>query len=99
MNTKILFAPCSEIETELLAVFAVDANTGLLTSAGWVPTRGRIPRFIGFDPVCRFLYAANEQSDTVVSWLADSSTGRLTPTEQVIRNASPVAIAFASWGA
>ena len=42
------------------------------------------------------LYAANEQSDTVVSWLADSSTGRLTPTEQVVRNASPCTIAFAA---
>jgi 6-phosphogluconolactonase (cycloisomerase 2 family) len=93
------FVYCSNRGHDSIAVFAVDANTGLLTSAGWVPARGRIPRFIGFDPVCRFLYAANEQSDTVVSWLADSSTGRLTPTEQVIRTASPVAIAFASWAA
>jgi 6-phosphogluconolactonase len=55
-----------------------------------------VPRFIGFDPSHRFLYAANEQADTVVSWRADSSTGRLTPTGQVVRNASPCTIAFAA---
>jgi 6-phosphogluconolactonase (cycloisomerase 2 family) len=93
------FVYCSNRSHDSIAIFAADSSTGLLTSAGWVSSRGRIPRFIGFDPSCRFLYAANEQSDTVVSWLADSSTGRLTPTEQVVRNASPVAIAFASWGA
>jgi 6-phosphogluconolactonase len=93
------FVYCSNRSHDSIAIFAVDASTGLLTSTGWVSSRGRIPRFIGFDPSCRFLYAANEQSDTVVSWLADSSTGRLTPAEQVVRNASPVAIAFASWGA
>lgn len=62
-------------------------------------SQGRTPRFIGFDPSHRFLYAANEQSDTVVTWRADSATGRLTPTGQIVRNASPVTIAFASWDA
>ena len=90
------FVYCSNRGHDSIAMFAADAGTGLLTSIGWVSSRGRVPRFIGFDPSHRFLYAANEQSDTVVSWLADSSTGRLTPTEQVIRNASPCAIAFAT---
>jgi len=91
------FVYCSNRTHDSVAIFASDPGTGSLTSAGWVSSRGRSPRFIGFDPSCRFLYAANEQGDTVVSWLADSSTGRLTPTEPVIRNASPVTIAFASW--
>jgi 6-phosphogluconolactonase len=89
------FVYCSNRSHDSIAIFAADPGTGLLTSIGWVPSRGRVPRFIGFDPSHRFLYAANEQADTVVSWLADSSTGRLTPTEQVVRNASPCAIAFA----
>ena len=92
------FVYCSNRSHDSIAMFAADASTGLLTSIGWVPSRGRMPRFIGFDPARRFLYAANEQADTVVSWLADPSTGRLTPAEQVVRNASPCTIAFASWG-
>jgi 6-phosphogluconolactonase (cycloisomerase 2 family) len=90
------FVYCSNRSHDSIAMFAADPGTGLLTSIGWVPSRGRVPRFIGFDPSHRFLYAANEQADTMVSWLADSSTGRLTPTEQVVRNASPCTIAFAT---
>jgi 6-phosphogluconolactonase (cycloisomerase 2 family) len=90
------FVYCSNRSHDSIAMFAADPGTGLLTSIGWVPSGGRVPRFIGFDPSHRFLYATNEQADTVVSWLADSSTGRLTPTEQVVRNASPCTIAFAT---
>ncbi len=88
------FVYCSNRGHDSVAIFAADPATGLLTSTGWVSTRGRTPRFIGFDPPRRFLYAANEQSDTVVSWRADAATGSLTPTTQVVRNASPVTIAF-----
>ena len=91
------FVYCSNRGHDSVAIFSVDPSTGLLTPAGWVPSQGRIPRFIGFDPSCRFLYVANEQSDTVVTFRADSTTGRLTPAGQVIRNASPVTIAFAAW--
>jgi 6-phosphogluconolactonase (cycloisomerase 2 family) len=90
------FVYCSNRSHDSIGIFAADPGTGLLTSIGWVPSRGRVPRFIGFDPAHRFLYAANEQADTVVSWLVDPSTGRLAPTEQVIRNASPCTIAFAT---
>ena len=90
------FVYCSNRGHDSIAIFAANAGTGLLTSIGWVSSRGRVPRFIGFDPSHRFLYAANEQSDTVVSWLADSSTGHLTPADQVVRNASPCTIAFAT---
>ncbi|MGA2596250.1 MAG: lactonase family protein [Bryobacteraceae bacterium] len=88
------FVYCSNRSHDSVAIFAGDPKTGLLTTVDWVPSRGRIPRFIGFDPPGRILYGANEQSDTIVSWKADFSTGRLTPTEQVISNASPVVIAF-----
>jgi 6-phosphogluconolactonase len=92
------FVYCSNRTHDSIAIFAADPATGLLTSIGWVPSQGRIPRFIGFDPSCRLLYAGNEQSDTVVSWRVDPSTGILTPTEHMVRNASPVTIAFANFG-
>jgi 6-phosphogluconolactonase (cycloisomerase 2 family) len=88
------FVYCSNRTHDSVASFAIDQKTGLLTSVDWVSSRGRIPRYIGFDPSCRFLYGANEQSDTIVSWSADAATGRLTPTGEVISNASPVTIAF-----
>jgi 6-phosphogluconolactonase (cycloisomerase 2 family) len=93
------FVYCSNRGHDSVATFAADAHTSLLTPAGWVASQGRSPRFIGFDPSRRFLYVANEQSDTVIPMRADSETGRLTPEAQVIRNASPVTIAFAAWEA
>ena len=78
-----------------VAIFESNPKTGVLTSVGWQSTQGKTPRFIGLDPSNRFLYAANEQSDTVVTFRVDQATGRLAPTGQVIKNASPVTIAFA----
>jgi 6-phosphogluconolactonase (cycloisomerase 2 family) len=75
-------------------MYAVSAPAGSLTSIGWAPTQGKGPRYIGLDPSQRFLYATNERGDSVVGFHVDPATGRLTPAGQVIRNASPVAIAF-----
>jgi 6-phosphogluconolactonase (cycloisomerase 2 family) len=67
----------------------------LLATIGWDATQGRGPRYIGLDPAGRFLQAANEQGDTVVTFARDPASGRLTPTGQVIKNASPVTIVYA----
>src|SRR5215831_9408672 len=88
------FVYCSNRGHDSVAVYAANAD-GLLTSIGWQPTQGRVPRFIGRDPAGHFLYAANEQSDTVVTFRVDATSGLLAPTGQVIKNASPVTIVFA----
>jgi 6-phosphogluconolactonase (cycloisomerase 2 family) len=90
------FVYCSNRGHDSIACFAADHATGLLKPAGWTATQGRTPRFICIDPTGRFLYAANEQSDTIVAFRLDARSGGLTPAGQVIRNASPVTIAFAS---
>ena len=89
------FVYCSNRGYDSVAIYGADPATGLLTPLGWVPSRGRIPRFIGLDPRGRFLYAANEQSDTIVSWQVDSATGKLTATNDVVETPSPVSISFA----
>jgi 6-phosphogluconolactonase len=92
------FVYCSNRGHDSVAIYAVHPKTGRLASAGWVPTQGKSPRFIGFDPSYRFLFATNEQSDTIVAFHVDSAAGGLTPAGQVIQNASPVTLAFASPG-
>jgi 6-phosphogluconolactonase len=77
-----------------ITIFAANPE-GLLSIVGWQPTQGSSPRFIGLDPAGHFLYAANEQGDTVVTFRVDGSSGKLTPTGQVIKNGSPVTIVFA----
>ena len=79
-----------------VAIFKVDARSGVLKEMGWQLTQGKTPRFISLDPGSRFLYAANEQSDSIAAFRVDRARGRLIATGEVIRNASPVTIAFGS---
>jgi 6-phosphogluconolactonase len=68
---------------------------GKLKIFGWQSTLGKTPRFIGIDPAGQNLYAANEQSDTIVALRIDQNTGSPRPTGKIIQNASPVTIVFA----
>jgi 6-phosphogluconolactonase len=77
-----------------VTIFAANPE-GLLSVVGWQPSQGSGPRFIGLDPAGHFLHAANEQGDNVVTFRVDSASGKLTPTGQVVKNASPVTIVFA----
>src|SRR5215470_12924079 len=67
---------------------------GTLKIFGWQSTHGKTPRFIGIDPAGTNLYAANEQSDTVVVLRLDEYTGKATPSGKIIQNTSPVTIVF-----
>jgi 6-phosphogluconolactonase len=93
------FVYCSNRGHDSIATFTSDPGTGLLTPAGWTSSRGRTPRYIGFDPSYSYLCATNEQSDTVATYRADAATGRLAVTGSPVQNASPVSIAFAVLGA
>ena len=77
-----------------IVIFSIDQPTGLLTSVGWEPTRGKTPRFFGLDPTGTHLYAANQNSDTVVIFRVNQTTGKLTATGETIDVKSPVTIAF-----
>jgi 6-phosphogluconolactonase len=76
-----------------IAIYSTNAE-GLLSPVGWQPTQGKDPRFAGLDPSGHFFNAANEQGDTVVTFKVDPASGKLTPTGQVIKNASPVTIVY-----
>lgn len=76
-----------------VTIFAA-GREGLLSVVGWQPTQGSGPRFIGLDPAGHFLNAANEQGDNVVTFKVDAASGKLTPTGQELRTASPVTIVF-----
>jgi 6-phosphogluconolactonase (cycloisomerase 2 family) len=77
-----------------VVTYATDARTGLLTAAAWTPTQGRVPRFITLDRAGRFLYAANEQGDSIVAFRVDRKTGRLETTGATVKMATPVTIVF-----
>ena len=60
-----------------LAVFRVDAVTGLLTPAGQFPV-AKEPRGFNIDPFGRYLLAAGLLTNSLVSFRIDPETGALT---------------------
>ena len=72
----------------------MDPNTSALSPVEWVPTQGKGPCFIGLTPSGRMLYAANELGDTIVTYRVDETSGKLTPTGQVVQSLTPVTIVF-----
>jgi 6-phosphogluconolactonase len=90
-NGKFLFA--SNRGHDSIAVFSIDEN-GSLTLVENVATQGKSPREFEIDPSGKFLLAANQESDNIVAFRIDESTGRLTPTGQVLHVPAPVCLKF-----
>jgi 6-phosphogluconolactonase len=70
----------NRLGVDTLAVYDVDAKTGLLTIQGWHPSGGSSPRDFVLDPSGRFLLVANQSSGTVNVFRIDAETGALTDT-------------------
>ena len=81
-----------------IAIFAVDDETGRLTSVGHQSTGGRTPRNFEIDPSGTFLLAENQNSDSVVTFHIDVESGLLAPTGNVTRIPMPVCIKFLKGG-
>jgi Lactonase, 7-bladed beta-propeller len=77
-----------------IAIFAVGAADGRLTSIGWQPSNGKTPRFFAIDPTGRRLFAANDETDSIVTFELDPANGKLTQTDGSVRAGSPVCIVF-----
>ena len=76
------------------AILAVEDGGKTLRPAGHVSTRGKWPRHFGVTPDGRILLAANEHSDTIVSFWVDQATGQLTPSGQMTSVPTPVCVRF-----
>ena len=77
-----------------IAVFEVDGETGGLRYVANEPTLGRTPRNFALDPTGTLLLAANQDSDTVVTFRINPDTGELTPTGEVAHVPRPVCLKF-----
>jgi len=66
-----------------------------LTLLGHEPTGGHWPRNFALDPAGRFMWVANQESDSITRFAADANTGRLTALGR-IAVPRPVCIQFAA---
>lgn len=77
-------------EPELnIAIFAVDAAKGTLRAIGYQPVLGKEPRNFMLDPTGQFLLVANQDSNAIIVFKIDQSTGSLHPTGEKIDVPSP----------
>ncbi|HZP99416.1 MAG TPA: lactonase family protein [Reyranella sp.] len=76
-----------------IGVFAIDPSKGTLRPRQWVPTHGSVPRFFAFDPAQRFLYVANQGSNTIFAYKVGRD-GKLSPTRIKVEVGSPACIVF-----
>lgn len=78
---------------DTIVVYSID-KAGRLTWVENVPALVKVPRGFGIDPSGRYLITGGQNSDTAAVFRIDATTGRLTPTGQVVSVGSPVCVEF-----
>ena len=79
-------------ESNTIAIFSIDAITGKLTIVGHQSTLGKTPRNFNFDPSGNFLLVANQNSNDVIIFKIDKTTGLLNDTGKKINVPNPVCL-------
>jgi 6-phosphogluconolactonase len=79
---------------DTVSVFAVDRKTGMLTLKENVPSGGRTPRNIRFDPSGNWFFAANENGNNITEFKVDKASGHLTPTGVTVPISTPGGLYF-----
>jgi 6-phosphogluconolactonase len=77
-----------------VAIFAIDRATGKLTHKENVPSGGRTPRNIRFDPSGAWFFAANENGGNVTEFKVDKASGHITATGVTVPINTPGGIYF-----
>ena len=82
-------------DSDDIAVFAIDQESGRISPAGHAETLGRVARNFNIDPSGQFLICVNQDSDNAVVYTIDQDTGALTPTGQQVDVTNAVCTLFA----
>jgi 6-phosphogluconolactonase len=82
-------------ESNTIAIFSINQETGILTPVGHQPTLGLHPRNFTIHPSGNYLLVANRNSDEVVIFRINAETGLLTDTGERIKVPRPVCLKWA----
>jgi 6-phosphogluconolactonase len=77
-----------------IAVFTINATTGMVTPVGHTPTGGMTPRMFAIEPTGTWMYVANQSSDNVITFAIDSATGALTQSGAPLAVTGPSYVGF-----
>jgi 6-phosphogluconolactonase len=92
-NGKFLYAS-NRAGIDSISTFSIDPVNGTLKLKDEYPTMGKTPRNFAIDPTGKFLLAANQESNNIVIFRIDSTTGALSPTGEITEVPAPVCITF-----
>lgn len=91
---KFLYSS-NRLKAESIAIFSVDAQTGLLTRIGYQPTAAH-PRQFNITPNGQYLLCCCRDSDKIQVFRRDMQTGLLTDTHKDIPVSKAVCVQFAN---
>lgn len=77
-----------------IAIYAIDQQSGELTSLGFESTRGKTPRNFAIDPTGRWLLAANQDTDDIHVFAIDEKSGTLKANGFSAGTSMPVCLTF-----
>ena len=75
-----------------IAIFKISDGTGMLTSVGFQSVLGKTPRNFIIAPSGNFLFVANQDSDEIVVFNRDMTSGMLTDSGQRLSVKKPVSL-------
>jgi 6-phosphogluconolactonase len=82
-------------DANTITIFKIDPATGKLSVAGYQSTLGVAPRNFSIDPSGNFLLVANQNSNNIVIFKRNKTTGLLTDTGKRIEVGNPVCLQWA----
>jgi len=94
---KFLYAS-NRYEANNLAIYSIDAKTGMLKLLGFQDLPGKKPRNFAIDPSGQLLLVANQDSDSVTVFQRNQETGLLQVLPVEIKAGSPVCLKFVPVG-
>ncbi|MCU0404686.1 MAG: lactonase family protein [Chitinophagaceae bacterium] len=90
---RFLYAS-NRADANSVTIFSIGQNNGKLTRVGQQSTGGITPRNFVIHPSGNWLLVANQNSNNIVVFHRDNSTGLLNPTGEELKLPSPVCLAF-----
>lgn len=88
---KFLYAS-NRGDANSIAIYAIDAKNGKLTSKGFQPVNGTTPRNFVIEPGGKYLLVANQASSNITLFRINGETGALTATGKEIKVPNPVCL-------
>ena len=89
---KFLYA--SNRFDNLIGVYSIDSDTGMIEQTETVPLDGKTPRDFAIDPAGTWLWDANQDSDNIVLYKIDQQKGELLPAGITLKIPAPTCVVF-----